>query len=125
MAQYFGAKKNYPVVRSGTLALMTDEKIDTPTGPQNVFIAQLESWPGNSGSPVFLNLGGLRGNALNVYQKISFLGILVGGIMNKASGSVVGQQQSTTVTMGNDFNTGVSFIVPAPGIREILDSPER
>ena len=43
MTQYYGEKKNYPVVRRGTLALMTDEQIDTPTGRQNAFIAELAS----------------------------------------------------------------------------------
>jgi hypothetical protein len=32
MAQYYGVKRNYPVVRRGTLALMTDEPINTPMG---------------------------------------------------------------------------------------------
>jgi hypothetical protein len=61
MTQYYGESKNYPVVRRGSLALMTDEQIDTPTGKQKAFIAELASWPGNSGSPVFLSLTGLRG----------------------------------------------------------------
>jgi len=39
---------------------MTDEEIDTPTGRQHAFIAELTSWPGNSGSPVFLNIAGYR-----------------------------------------------------------------
>jgi hypothetical protein len=29
MPQYYGEKKNYPVVRRGTLALLTDEAIQT------------------------------------------------------------------------------------------------
>ncbi len=33
--------------------MMTDEEIDTLAGPQKLFIAELQSWPGNSGSPVF------------------------------------------------------------------------
>jgi hypothetical protein len=103
--------------------MMTDEKITTPSGQQNVFIAQLESWPGNSGSPVFLNLGGLRKNIMFVGSKVSLLGIMVGEFMNRISGSVVGEE-SLTMMWGNDYNTGVSFIVPAPRIREILDLPE-
>lgn len=81
MAQYYGVKRNYPVVRRGTLALMTDEPINTPNGQQKAFIAELQSWPGNSGSPVFLNLGGLRGNSLMLGQRLRFLGILAGGFL--------------------------------------------
>jgi hypothetical protein len=44
--------------------MMTDEEIDTLAGPQKLFIAELQSWPGNSGSPVFLSLGGVRGSVI-------------------------------------------------------------
>ena len=112
MAQYYGSTRNYPVIRRGTLGLMTDEKISTPTGMQKVFIAQLESWPGNSGSPVLLNLGGLRSNSIYAGSKLRLLGILEGNFLNKIAGSVVGNP-GVTMTNGNDFNTGISFIVPA------------
>lgn len=122
MEQYYGSKKNHPVVRRGTLALMTDEQIPTPTGQQSVFIAELESWPGNSGAPVFLNLGGLRKNALFLTGSIKLMGILVGGFLNNMSAPVIGRP--VTFFEGNGANTGVSFIVPAPRIKEILDAPE-
>jgi len=89
MTQYYGETKNYPVVRRGTLAIMTDEKIDTPTGRQNAFIAELQSWPGNSGSPVLLNLGGLRGSTLMAGSDLSFLGILSGSFVNRFILSVI------------------------------------
>jgi hypothetical protein len=76
MEQYYGAKRNYPLVRRGTLALLTDEDIDTPTGRQKVLIAELESWPGNSGAPVFL-LGGRRDSAPAAGNTVEFLGIIV------------------------------------------------
>jgi hypothetical protein len=61
MPQYYGEKKNYPVVRRGTLALLTDEAIQTaPDARQHAYLAELASWPGNSGAPVFPNLAGIR-----------------------------------------------------------------
>jgi hypothetical protein len=38
MTQYYGDLRNYPVVRRGALGIMTDEKIETPTGRQTAFI---------------------------------------------------------------------------------------
>jgi hypothetical protein len=123
LAQYYGAKRNHPVVRRGTLALMTDEEIPTLSGPQKVFIAELQSWPGNSGSPVFLNLGGLRRNTLSVGQNLKFLGILLGAFLNKIPASVIGGPQ--VVLGGEDAaNIGVSLIVPATSLRDVLDSTE-
>jgi hypothetical protein len=118
MTQYYGDKKNYPVVRRGTLALMTDEQIDTPTGRQNAFIAELASWPGNSGSPVFLSLGGMRQGSLQLGTNLKFLGILSGSFLNKVKGTVL----EATVVGGNESNTGISFVVPAARVKAILDA---
>jgi hypothetical protein len=123
MAQFYGSAHNYPVVRRGTLAMISDEKIDTPTGPQKVFIAELQSWPGNSGSPVFLSLGGLRGGSLSLGQRFSFLGILTGTFQNEWIAPVVGKKE-LKFKSGNELPTGVSFIVPATRVRELLDSKE-
>jgi len=120
MAQYYGDLKNYPVVRRGALGILTDEKIETPTGRQHAFIAELTSWPGNSGSPVFLNLAGLRGGNLTVGTNLKFLGILSGSFLNRSRGTVL---NSDTFISGNDFNTGVSFIIPAERVKAVLDSP--
>jgi hypothetical protein len=120
MAQYYGENKNYPVVRRGSLALMTDEKIDTPTGRQKAFIAELVSWPGNSGSPVFLSLGGLRAGHLMLGTNLKFLGVLSGSFLNVLRGTILDSQ---TVQWGSAFNTGVSFIVTADRVKAVLDSP--
>lgn len=120
MTQYYGDLKNYPVVRRGALGIMTDEKIETPTGRQKAFIAELTSWPGNSGSPVFLNLTGLRGGNLSLGVNLKFLGILCGSFLNKFKATVL---NADTLVAGNDLNTGVSYIIPADRVRAVLDSP--
>lgn len=122
MAQYYGSKRNYPVVRRGTLALMTDEEIATPAGPQKAFIAELQSWPGNSGSPVFLNLGGVRGSTIFAGERFSFLGLVLGGYRNELDAPVVGEANKIFKS-GDQLPIGVSFIVPASRIRDVLDSP--
>jgi hypothetical protein len=119
MAQYYGEAKNFPVVRRGALAMMTDEKIETPTGRQRAFIAELTSWPGNSGSPVFLNLSGLRGNTISVGNNLNFLGVLSGSFVNKLKGTVL---ESQTAVLGNEMNTGISFIIPAERVKAVLES---
>ena len=102
MAQYYGERKNYPVTRPGTLALMTDEQIDTPTGRQNAYIGELASWPGNSGSPVFLSFGGLRGAQLLLGTKVQSLGILSGrGTSHRISHAEMQRQ-----VMRDDGNPG-------------------
>jgi hypothetical protein len=121
MEQYYGAKRNYPLVRRGTLALLTDEDIDTPTGRQRVFIAALESWPGNSGAPVFL-LRGLRDSASETADKVGFLGIVVASFVNKVSIPLSTEQPGRQLEGGDKANTGMTCIVPASVIVEVLGS---
>jgi hypothetical protein len=119
MAQFYGAKRNYPVVRRGTLAMMTDEDVPSPVGPTKVFIAELQSWPGNSGSPVFLSLGGLRHGAIMTGENLRFLGILLGTFVNRVPATVVVGQQNDEAA-----SVGVSLIVPAMQLKDVLDSAE-
>jgi hypothetical protein len=119
MAQFYGSKKNFPVVRRGTLAMMTDEDVPSPTGPRRVFVAELQSWPGNSGSPVFLSLGGLRHGGIMTGENLRFLGILLGNFVNRIPATVVVGQQSD-----EPANVGVSLIIPAMQLTDILDSAE-
>ena len=119
MAQFYGSERNFPVIRRGTLALMTDEKMDTPWGPERAFIAELNSWPGNSGSPVFLNLSGFRDAGTIIGPpNIRFMGILLGNFQNKLKATTV---DSFTAVLGNDANIGVSFMLPASRVREVLE----
>lgn len=121
MNQYYGTKRNYPLVRRGTMALITDENIDTPSGPQRVFIAALESWPGNSGAPVFL-LRGLRNDAFGDEENAGFLGIIVASFVNKVSIPLSAEPSGRQLEGGDKANTGMTCIIPASVIAEVLDS---
>jgi hypothetical protein len=54
-------KRNYPVARQGTLALFDPD----PEGPGEGiwYFAEAQSYGGNSGGPVFLSTGGVRGTS--------------------------------------------------------------
>ena len=119
MTQYYGIKRNYPLVRRGTVALLTDENIDTPTGPQRVIIAELESWPGNSGSPVFL-LRSLRDVSRTRSKGSNLVGMIVGSFLNRFSVPV--NSSMGRLEAGDAANTGMTSIVPASVIERILDS---
>ncbi len=121
MEQYYGIKRNYPVVRRGTLALITDEYIETPSGQQKVFIAELESWPGNSGSPVFLRRGDRAGSSMN-QNSSRFLGMIIASFVNKFSASLSAEQPTQKLEGGDKANIGMSCIVPAAIIEKVLNS---
>jgi hypothetical protein len=119
LPQYYGQNKNYPVVRKGSVALITDELLDTPTGKQAAYIAEIAAWPGNSGSPVFVNLGGMRAGNLTVGESFAFVGLLEGYFMNRAP---VEATETAQAFMGDPSNIGISFVVPADSLLHVLNS---
>lgn len=121
MEQYYGIKRNYPLIRRGTLALLTDEYIDTPSGRQKIFIAELESWPGNSGSPVFM-LGSHRDGATAEASNLNFLGMIVATFLNRFAVPLNGEQPARQLETGDKANIGMTCIVPAAVIEKVLDS---
>lgn len=55
-AQYAGYKRNFPVYRFGKMALITNEKIYGEYGLSDYYLAECQGYPGNSGSPAFIEL---------------------------------------------------------------------
>ena len=49
-----GKERNYPVVRQGRVAMLTDEKIEGWYGESTYYFLEAQAYPGNSGSPVFV-----------------------------------------------------------------------
>jgi hypothetical protein len=120
MPQYYGEKRNYPVVRKGSLALITDEEIKTgPDLRQHVYLAELGSWPGNSGAPVFLNFSGLRGSEFIGSSRFFLLGLMLGYFSNLREADLI---ETRTVLGGDPSNIGISYILPASTIRKVLES---
>jgi hypothetical protein len=120
LPQFYGQNRNYPVVRTGTLALLTDEKIAAPTGPHHLYVAEVSGWPGNSGSPVFLQLGGLRGGSLFLGTDVRMLGILLAYNNNRISAKI---DENLQYQWGTGENTGISFVLPATDLMAVLNGP--
>src|ERR1700730_6674083 len=54
-----GQKRIEPIVRQGVIAMIPDENLDTTLHkPGRLYLADLHAFHGNSGSPVFVNVGG-------------------------------------------------------------------
>ena len=120
MPQFYGTVKNVPVVRKGSLALLTDEPVPTPTGLQRGYICEVGGWQGNSGSPVFLSLGGVRRNVVFAGEKYLLLGILISYYSNSRSAESV---DTATLTVNDPSNIGLAFVLSSERIKQILDAP--
>lgn len=82
------AKNNLPVIRRG----ITATHANVPWNGKPEFLTDIASFPGSSGSPVFLaNIGGYIDNKGNTYMgshRIRLLGVHYAGAMHTASGQI-------------------------------------
>lgn len=121
--QYPGQKKIEPIVRQGIIAMMPDEELTTTLGRLGqVYLADVHVFGGNSGSPVLVNLSGMRNG-----------GFLVGGFPYRLLGIVSGYyyetedfhlETATTLSGTTNANSGISIVVPAEQLKQLLESPE-
>ncbi len=114
---HYGKEKNIPIVRTGSLAAMREEPIETKLGAIDAYLVEVRSIGGLSGSPVFVHLGSTRikeGSlqfSQDPHNAFSLLGL------------VHGHYQHETLTIAEEsINTGISIIVPAEKVLEILNS---
>jgi len=124
-ASYPGTKRNFPIVRHGKLALVTDERIPidkhNPGKTEELLIAEVTSFGGNSGSPVFVRVGGIRegGPPMTGYSYY-LLGVMQGFF---TEGEDILFDITASLHGTASQNSGLAAVIPAEKIREILGSP--
>jgi hypothetical protein len=117
-APFTGNLRNYPIVRHGKLAMMSEERIPWEPGvTEDLFLADVMSFGGNSGSPVFIRTGG-DNQVIGNYEYF-LLGVMQGFYSTDSKVSV----QTAELNGVAKENTGVAAVVPADKIVEILESP--
>ncbi|SRR5258708_2730992 len=118
--QFPGVLKMQPIVREGILAMLPDEDLTTTTGkPGKVYLADVHIFHGNSGSPVLVNLGGVRGGTLSG-DSYHVAGIVSGMYYEDTDFNL---QIVTTITGTSHGNSGIAMIVPARQLKALLDDP--
>jgi len=122
---YAGLHEIQPIVREGVLAMLPDGPMTTTMCRSgSVYLADVHVTPGNSGSPIFivpklgLGVGISIGGEANVF---GLLGV-VSGYMQETSNLTL--RASTTWNASVHANSGISVIVPAQQLKELLEAPE-
>src|SRR5258708_17587538 len=86
---FSGATRMEPIVRQGVIAMLPEEKLDTTLHKKGqLFLADLHAFHGNSGSPVFANLGGMHRGSLYMGDRYMLLGVISGYYPESAGFSV-------------------------------------
>lgn len=117
-----GAEKNYPVVRFGRVALVTDEKINWEGTMMTLYLIEAGSYGGNSGAPVFFYLGSDRepGSIVVGNPVLKLAGIMQGTFLDAQKIKVI-DTRTTPISLSN---MGIAAVVPAYKLQELLFSEE-
>jgi len=128
LAGYFyqleGEHRVQPLIREGILSMITDDPLETTTGKRGpLYLGDVHIFGGNSGSPVFINTIGLRpGGKVQMLDDYRFLGVVSGYYFEDSNFNL---QIATTVRGTQRANSGVSMIVPADVLKDlILNNPD-
>jgi hypothetical protein len=124
-ANYMGKERNHPVFRFGRISMLTEEKIEInaynePTKLAHIYLGEIQSFPGNSGSPVFVQLPRLRPpNQIRFGEPETYLfGVLKGHYNDIRLRKFVDLEDNILQSLNN----GIAMITPSYLIREILFS---
>lgn len=110
-----------PILREGVIAMLPEEKLDTTLHKKGrLFLADLHAFHGNSGSPVFVNLGGIHHGKLIFGERYLLLGIISGYYPESVGFSV---PAATILTGQVQDNSGIATIVPGDELTKLLYSP--
>jgi len=109
-----------PIVRQGIISMMPSDKVPFGGMAEQVYLADAHAFGGNSGSPVFFNLGGFREGNIMAGDDYHLLGVVNGMLTEDENFNL---QLAATLKGKASANSGISTIVPADELRALLDDP--
>jgi hypothetical protein len=130
---FYVNKRNYPIFRFGRVAMVTDERVGWGNDTADLYLMETQSYPGNSGSPVFFDIGPLRqGKRLTIGGNQTRLAGIMRGTwtqsgrsrIQEVSGKSPQTEEQKHLYSSYTNNLGIAAVTPAYYLREILSSPE-
>lgn len=124
--RHLGEFENRPIVRTGTIAAMRGEKIETNRGFVDAYLIEARSIAGLSGSPVFVQIAPLRvmpGGEVRAAEGrvFYFLGVMQGHHVTQDPVDVASPDD---VYAPGDMNTGIGVVIPCQLVVEAVDVPK-
>src|SRR5205807_6043235 len=119
-----GIARNMPIVRHGNIAMLPEEQIQTELGYADVYLAEVRSIGGISGSPVFVRAieEEQESPARDSVKGMKLLGLMQGHWDIKES--EMNQPAIAHIGKRKGVNLGIGVVTPASKILDILNSPD-
>ncbi|MGO8928805.1 MAG: hypothetical protein ACLQU3_18210 [Limisphaerales bacterium] len=116
---FYGAQENIPICRFGSLAMLPREKIGiAPNEKADLFLMEGQSFPGNSGSPVFFHFSNTRVPQVPAVYYLA--GVMKGYFKDYSEAEIVSETANTYL----HGNAGVAAVTPAYLLLDILNCDE-
>jgi len=122
-----GEQSNIPIIRSGNIAAMPGELIDTKWGKLRGYLAEARSVGGLSGSPVYVYLGAFRTYDKPHDSSFTSRGFYMLGLVHghfDVENVLDAVADSPDSVPSKSINMGIAIIVPSDDILSVLDRPE-
>lgn len=120
---HVGQQRNLPIVRTGNIALMPEEPVQTKElGPIDAFLVEARSIGGLSGSPVFVYIGASRivGGSVKLGAASRFYWL---GLMHGHFDTEVSERDALSEDIFNKekVNMGIAIVIPVSKILEVIN----
>lgn len=118
-ANHYGQQRNLPIIRIGNIANMPEEPVQTKDlGLIDAYLVEARSIGGLSGSPVFVQTGGLRRNQLSSGTRFYLLGLMHGHFdLSRLELDDISQDALSELKV----NMGIAIVVPVSKILEVIN----
>jgi hypothetical protein len=111
---HYGSQRNLPIVRTGNIAALPEERVNTRMGLMEAFLIEARSIGGLSGSPVFVH----KPAAFTSSDPESITGIQLLGLMHGHYDEVF----DAGADAREKVNLGIGIVAPVFKLRELLSS---
>ena len=115
----FGSAENYPLIKFGRFALITDEKIMWQGKPTALYLIEIGSYGGNIGAPVFFYMESGRASASRPALKLA--GVIQGTFGDASQEIKITEKNKMPLPFSN---IGIAAVIPSYKLHEILFSEE-
>jgi hypothetical protein len=122
---YYGKENNHPILRFGKVSLLTNEKIEInqinePEKLAQLFLFEIQSYPGNSGAPVFFQIPRITKDKKLYFSnpEIHLVGVMKGHYNDIRMRKVVDIKDPFL----QQLNNGIAMVTPSYFLREIIYS---
>jgi hypothetical protein len=127
-AHHFGTDRNIPILRTGNIAAMREERVATRSGLMEAYLVEVRSIGGLSGSPVFARTPPMRVTAdgkLLFNRKPDSAFLLLGLVHGHydTSAAKVDISADDIANASERINVGIAIVVPVERILETLAQP--